>query len=86
MGVVAGYAGVSLIRQPFRRVAKGFPVPDFIPFRAFEVRVLFHRYGSGKTTLLNTLYGFITPSTGHIAYKNRPLKRKDIAYLEAENY
>jgi ABC-2 type transport system ATP-binding protein len=42
--------------------------------------------GSGKTTLLNTLYGFITPSAGHIAYKNQPLKRKDIAYLEAENY
>jgi hypothetical protein len=45
MGVVAGYAGVSLIRQPFRQVAKGFPVPAFIPFRAFEMRTLFRRNG-----------------------------------------
>jgi ABC-2 type transport system ATP-binding protein len=42
--------------------------------------------GSGKTTLLNTLYGFITPETGQIFYNGHPLKRKDIAYLEAENY
>jgi ABC-2 type transport system ATP-binding protein len=42
--------------------------------------------GAGKTTLLNTLYGFITPVTGQISYNGQPLKRQDIAYLEAENY
>lgn len=42
--------------------------------------------GSGKTTLLNTLYAFIRPSEGSICYNERALKRRDIAYLEAENY
>jgi ABC-2 type transport system ATP-binding protein len=42
--------------------------------------------GSGKTTLLNTIYGFIVPTTGQITYNGQPLKRKDLAYLEAENY
>lgn len=42
--------------------------------------------GAGKTTLLNTLYAFIRPSEGSICYNERPLKRRDIAYLEAENY
>ena len=42
--------------------------------------------GTGKTTLLNTLYAFIRPSEGSIYYNERPLKRRDIAYLEAENY
>jgi hypothetical protein len=62
MGVVAGYAGISLIRQPFRRVAKGFPVPDFIPFRAFEVRVLFRRYGGLLVVLyLGAFVGLLVP-------------------------
>ncbi|MDH6303536.1 ABC-2 type transport system ATP-binding protein [Parabacteroides sp. PF5-5] len=42
--------------------------------------------GAGKTTLLNTIYQFITQQAGEIFYKEEPLKRKDIAYLEAENY
>ena len=42
--------------------------------------------GAGKTTLLNTLYAFIRPSEGSICYNERTLKRRDIAYLEAENY
>lgn len=42
--------------------------------------------GAGKTTLLNTLYGFIRPVEGSILYKDNPLHRRDIAYLEAENY
>lgn len=42
--------------------------------------------GAGKTTLLNTLYAFIRPSEGSICYNERALKRRDIAYLEAENY
>lgn len=42
--------------------------------------------GAGKTTLLNTLYVFIRPSEGSVLYNDTVLKRKDIAYLEAENY
>ena len=42
--------------------------------------------GAGKTTLLNTLYGFIRPTEGSIHYNETPLQRRDIAYLEAENY
>lgn len=42
--------------------------------------------GAGKTTLLNTLYGFIRPIDGSILYDGNPLQRRDIAYLEAENY
>ncbi len=42
--------------------------------------------GEGKTTLLNTIYGFIDPVTGNILYNNQPIKRKDIAYLETENF
>lgn len=42
--------------------------------------------GAGKTTLLNTLYGFIRPVEGSILYNENPLQRRDIAYLEAENY
>lgn len=42
--------------------------------------------GAGKTTLLNTIYGFITPANGQTCYNGQPVKRKDIAYLEAESY
>lgn len=42
--------------------------------------------GAGKTTLLNTLYGYIRPLDGSILYNGIILKRRDIAYLEAENY
>ncbi|MDR1557158.1 MAG: ABC transporter ATP-binding protein [Tannerellaceae bacterium] len=42
--------------------------------------------GAGKTTFLNTLYQFIRPSEGRISYRNAPLRRTDISYLEATNY
>jgi len=42
--------------------------------------------GAGKTTLLNTLYGFLKPKAGSVLLENSPLIRKDIAYLEAENF
>jgi hypothetical protein len=61
-GVVAGYAGVALLKQPFRQTAKGFPVPAFIPYRAFELRVLFRRYGGLLTLLyLSALVGLLLP-------------------------
>lgn len=42
--------------------------------------------GAGKTTLLNTFYSLIKPKEGTIMYDDRLLSRRDIAYLEAENY
>lgn len=42
--------------------------------------------GSGKTTLLNTLYTFLKPRQGTIFYKGHLLRRKEIGYLETENY
>ncbi len=42
--------------------------------------------GSGKTTLLNTMYGIKKPMEGRIELDNAPLKRKDIGYLETENF
>lgn len=41
--------------------------------------------GAGKTTLMNTLYGFVAPSGGSITLDGRPLRRRDIAYLESVN-
>lgn len=42
--------------------------------------------GAGKTTLLNTLYSFVQPTKGWITFLDKPLQRRDIAYLEAENF
>jgi ABC-2 type transport system ATP-binding protein len=42
--------------------------------------------GTGKTTLLNLIYRFLSPSEGRILYNDAPLRRTDVAYLEAENY
>ncbi len=42
--------------------------------------------GSGKTTLLNTLYAFLCPQEGELLWNDHSLQRKDIAYLEADNF
>jgi ABC-2 type transport system ATP-binding protein len=42
--------------------------------------------GAGKTTLLNALFGFLKPKEGIVSLDGRPLQRRDIAYLEAENF
>jgi ABC-2 type transport system ATP-binding protein len=42
--------------------------------------------GSGKTTLLNTIFGILKPDNGNITYNNQKISKKDIAYLESENY
>lgn len=41
--------------------------------------------GAGKTTLFRTIFGMIDFS-GTILWKNKKLKREDIAYLETTNY
>jgi ABC-2 type transport system ATP-binding protein len=42
--------------------------------------------GSGKTTLLNVLYGFIKPQSGEISWNDSPIQRKDISFLETQNF
>jgi ABC-2 type transport system ATP-binding protein len=42
--------------------------------------------GSGKTTLLNALYGFVKYQQGAILFNGNRLDRRQIAYLETQNY
>ncbi len=42
--------------------------------------------GSGKTTLINGLYGLKAMSSGEITLDDRPLTKKDLAYLETNNF
>jgi ABC-2 type transport system ATP-binding protein len=42
--------------------------------------------GSGKTTLLNCLYGFVKYQQGTITFNEKPLERKDGAFLETNNF
>lgn len=42
--------------------------------------------GAGKTTLLNALYGLIKPSGGNITMHGLPLNKKNISYLQTENF
>ncbi|HPD68585.1 MAG TPA: ABC transporter ATP-binding protein [Ignavibacteriales bacterium] len=42
--------------------------------------------GAGKTTLFNTIYGIKTPLSGSIKYNDSKISKKDITFLETENY
>lgn len=42
--------------------------------------------GAGKTTLLNTIYGLKKADSGEITFNSNKLNRKELAYLETENY
>jgi ABC-2 type transport system ATP-binding protein len=42
--------------------------------------------GSGKTTLLNCLYSFIKPQSGEILWNDSSIERKDILFLETQNF
>lgn len=42
--------------------------------------------GSGKTTLFNTIYGFVKSRKGSIYWNEQPLLRRDVAFLETQNY
>jgi len=42
--------------------------------------------GSGKTSLLNCLYGFVMPQSGEIFWNDLPIERKDISFLETQNF
>lgn len=49
-----------------------------------QVHALVGVNGAGKTTLLDTLYGLIRPASGSVTRSGRPVRRRDIAYLESE--
>ncbi len=42
--------------------------------------------GAGKTTLLNTLFGLKKSDAGTIAFNNKKINRKSVAYLVTENF
>jgi ABC-2 type transport system ATP-binding protein len=42
--------------------------------------------GAGKTTLLNAMAGYVKPISGSILMQGQPLLRRDLAFLETENY
>ncbi len=42
--------------------------------------------GAGKTTFFNILSGFLRPDSGAILNNGQPLRRKELAYLEAVNF
>jgi len=42
--------------------------------------------GAGKTTLLNAIYGLIKIDSGTISCEGKNLTKKDISYLETENF
>lgn len=57
-----------------------------VQFREGGIYGLAGLNGAGKTTFLNVLYGLKRKESGCITWKGGKLMRKDIAYLEAENY
>ena len=57
-----------------------------VQFKKGLVHGLVGLNGAGKTTFLNTLFGFKKPTSGTTYFDNRPVKRLDIGYLEAENF
>lgn len=42
--------------------------------------------GAGKTTLLNSVYGLKRINSGDIKYNNRKINKKEVSFLETENY
>ena len=40
--------------------------------------------GEGRSVLLRAVYGLLTPESGRISAGGRPLRRREMAYLEAE--
>jgi ABC-2 type transport system ATP-binding protein len=51
-----------------------------------RVHGLVGRNGAGKTTLLDTLYGFLAPASGSVAFEGRAALPTDIGYLTTENF
>lgn len=58
----------------------------YLNIKANSVHGLVGLNGAGKTTLLNTLYGLKKKEKGEISYNSLAIKRKQIAYLETDNF
>lgn len=57
-----------------------------LSFEANAINGIVGLNGSGKSTLLNLIYKFLKPDSGEILLNNAPINRRDIAFLESENY
>jgi ABC-2 type transport system ATP-binding protein len=57
-----------------------------LTIKSGEIHGLIGLNGSGKTTLLNCLYGFVKYQKGTITFNEKPLERKDVAFLETNNF
>lgn len=67
---------------------KGIPVISALDAR-FEdnsIHGIVGLNGAGKTTLLNTIYGLIKPDRGEISYNGLKINKRDLSYLETENF
>lgn len=51
-----------------------------------EIHGILGMNGSGKTTLFKTIYGFNIPESGECVFNNQSVIKRDIAYLETNNF
>lgn len=58
----------------------------FLEIPEARVQGLVGLNGSGKTTLIKAVYGLKTLSKGKMSFRDEPLQRKDIAYLETDPF
>jgi len=57
-----------------------------IDFEENSVHGIVGLNGSGKTTFFNVLTGFLAPDKGSITNNGKPIKKQDIAYIDAESF
>jgi len=62
LGVIACIVCIAFFKRPFNRIRNGFPVPRFIPAKAFELRIGMRRYGVMLCLLyLGAFAGLLVP-------------------------
>lgn len=52
-----------------------------LTLRVGGVHAVVGHNGAGKTTLFDTLFGFLTPNSGHVQLGTHALQQSDVAYL-----
>ncbi len=67
-----GFKDIS-IKYGKRQIVSGINME----FAQGEIICLIGKNGCGKSSLLKTVFGAVTPSTGQVIYKDRPIKRYD---------
>ncbi len=55
-------------------------------FEKGKIYGILGKNGAGKTTFFRTLFGFYPPRRGSISYKQRLLQKRQMSFLETENY